>query len=132
MPLQETILKLAQINPTTTPFFSIYLNTLKPRGKKSSGEVFLRKMILEFENFGAVVWHPRQAKIFPIGLGKIVETKILEKEEFVDVRLKEKLGRYKVYKNKLERKLDLYIENFVEEVPKSYKSFWNIWVPAEK
>src|SRR3990172_2499774 len=51
MPLQETILKLAQINPTTTPFFSIYLNTLKPRGKKSSGEVFLRKMILQFENF---------------------------------------------------------------------------------
>ena len=199
MPLQETILKLAQINPTTTPFFSIYLNTLKPRGKKSSGEVFLRKMILQFENFHseygydassvkkekaflektlneltfsqaagyavfvnssqhiyetqqlpyspsdqffcqltanlyplvrsqhdlenyvAVVLDTRQAKIFTIGLGKIVETKILEKEEFVDVRLKEKLGRYKVYKNKLERKLDLYIENFVEEVLKDVK-----------
>ena len=51
MPLQETLVKLAQIKPTTAPFFSIYLNTLKPRGKKSSGEVFLRKMMLQFENF---------------------------------------------------------------------------------
>jgi len=75
----------------------------------------------DLENYVAVVLDTRQAKIFTIGLGKIVETKILEKEEFVDVRLKEKLGRYKVYKNKLERKLDLYIENFVEEVLKDVK-----------
>ena len=193
------MLKLAQIKPTTTPFFSIYLNTLKPKGKKSSGEVFLRKMLQHFEDFhsqygyddsgldkekeslenilkeltflqtaGLAVFvnsglklfetHPltyspadqsycqlsanlyplvrlqhdlenyvtvvldtRQAKIFSIGLGKIIETKIIEKERFVDVRLKEKLGCYKVYKNKLEKKLDLYIENFVEEVLKYVK-----------
>lgn len=52
MDWQTEISKLVQFKPTTTaPFFSIYLNSLKTQVRKSTGEVFLKKVISGFENF---------------------------------------------------------------------------------
>lgn len=51
MDMEQTLTKLAKIKPVSTPFFSVYLNTLRSKGTKSKGEPFLRKMLSHFEDF---------------------------------------------------------------------------------
>lgn len=197
MNFQKDVSKIAQLKPTISPLFSVYLNTLKHSGHKSSGEVFLKKTISglksiyaelgyetfavervrqflnnflrslpfkqspgyalfvsggrnlfevielpfppenqlycqltpnlfpiirfqeDVERFITVVLDIRQARILTIVLGKIADTRVLERESLNHVRRRGRLG---LYKTRLERRIDKYTEQFVENVIKSVKN----------
>jgi len=71
------------------------------------------------ERFITVVLDVRQARILTIVFGKIVDTSILEKESLNHVRRRGRLG---LYKPRLGRRIDKYIEQFVENVIKTVKN----------
>jgi len=72
----------------------------------------------DLENFLTVVLDTREAKIFTISLGKIADTQTLQKEKIKEFRRKGKLG---LFKPRVEKRIDEYVERYVDEVVKLVK-----------